>query len=144
MSPPSDHVALSLELLDDVFVVQQVPTGDPIPSHILERLGKSEGQGFISITRTDEEISIVYNAVHAPDESSDIQRLDLANWRCIRIKGPMDFGLTGVLCAFTTPLKAAGVPIFAVSTWNTDYVLVPKDKVVEAKAALLQDGWKFQ
>jgi len=144
MPPPSDHDALSLELLNDIFAVQQIPVDEPIPSHVLRRLGEpggSEQLNFVSITRTNEEISIVYNATQSPDVPDADQ--ELAKWRCIKIRGPMDFGLTGVLCSFTTPLKTAGIPIFALSTWNTDYILVPKGKAKEAKAALLQDGWKF-
>jgi len=139
MPPPSDHDALVLELLDDVFAVQQIPINESIPNHVLKRLGESGGQNFVSVTRTNEEISIVYNSTHAP-----IVDQSLAKWRCIKIRGPMDFGLTGILCAFTIPLKAAGIPIFALSTWNTDYILVPKEKADESKAALLHDGWKFR
>lgn len=51
--------------------------------------------------------------------------------------------LTGVLASFTLPLQEAQVPVFAVSTWNTDYVLVPKDKLEVAVGALKKDGWTF-
>jgi len=52
-------------------------------------------------------------------------------------------GITGVMCNFTIPLKNAGVPVFAISTWNTDYVLVPREKAALAVEALQADGWVF-
>lgn len=70
-------------------------------------------------------------------------------------------GLTGVMCNFTTPLKEANISIYALSTWladitqecslrradesrrNTDYVLIPKDKIDEAVSVLQNDGWIF-
>jgi len=55
----------------------------------------------------------------------------------------MKFEITGVLCNLTTPLKAAGIPVYVVSTWNTDYVLVPNTKAEQATEALKTDGWRF-
>lgn len=52
-------------------------------------------------------------------------------------------GLTGVMCNFTTPLKEATIPVFAISTWNTDYVLIPVVDVDKAVAVLSHDGWQF-
>jgi len=51
--------------------------------------------------------------------------------------------LTGVLSSFTAPLKEAQIPVFAVSTWNTDYILVPIDKISGAIVVLKGDGWIF-
>ncbi|KAA1468105.1 hypothetical protein DENSPDRAFT_372022 [Dentipellis sp. KUC8613] len=137
MPPPSDHPCLHLQLLDGLFFVHQLKTGDRIPASLLERLQNNEPRNFLSITKTSEEISIAGSQTSATEAYE-------ATWRCIKIAGPMDFGLTGVVCNFTTPLKANGVPVFAVSTWNTDYVLVPKDRANDAVEALKADGWTFQ
>ncbi len=83
----------------DVFAVQQIPINESIPNHVLERLGESGGQNFVSVTRTNEEISIVYNATHAP-----IVDQSLAKWRCIKIRGPMDFGGHRVCVLVILPL----------------------------------------
>lgn len=64
-------------------------------------------------------------------------------WKCIQIAGPMDFGLIGVVNNFTTPLKEKGIGVFVTSTWNTDFILVPKERAQEAYAALSEDGWKW-
>lgn len=102
----SISIQFNIEICSDLFAVEQIPITERIPSHILERLGKSGGQNFISITRTDEEISIVYNAIHAPDECKDDRRLE--NWRCIKVRGPMDFGLycdaSWLLCFYSKQL----------------------------------------
>jgi len=55
----------------------------------------------------------------------------------------MEFEITGVMCNLTTPLKAAGIPVYAISTWNTDYVLIPKAKAEQAVETLKADGWHF-
>jgi hypothetical protein len=57
-------------------------------------------------------------------------------WRCLGVRGPLAFELTGVLAALAAPLAAAGVPIFALSTFDTDYLLVPGDRLDAALAAL--------
>jgi len=133
MPPPADHPCLQLELLPQPFYVKQLQIGEPIPVEFLSELNlqKTGGHGLFSITRTREEISIVGEA------SGD------GDWRCIKIAGPMEFSLVGVLASFTAPLRTARVPVFAISTWNTDYVLVPKGDVEQALDALKKDGWQF-
>ncbi|KAG0707431.1 ACT domain-containing protein [Suillus ampliporus] len=134
MPPPLNHPCLELELLDQTFFVKQLPVDRGIPAAIASELNAAQDNpGIFSITRTREEISIVGEA--AGDDGA---------WKCIKIAGPMEFGMTGVICSFTTPLKNVDVPVFAVSTWNTDYVLIPRGKVDEAVSALTEDGWRFR
>ena len=57
-------------------------------------------------------------------------------WRCFKVRGPLAFELTGVLASLASPLAAAGVPIFALSTFDTDYLLVPGNELAEALDAL--------
>ncbi|KAG2156591.1 uncharacterized protein EDB93DRAFT_1326309 [Suillus bovinus] len=141
MPPPFNHPSLELELLAQTFFVKQFPVDAGVPAAIASGLNAAQHTpGVFSITRTGEEISVV-------GESVD----DDGEWKCIKIAGPMKFGvfttfvgLTGVICNFTTPLRDANVPVFTVSTWNTDYVLVPKDKADAAVAALTEDGWRFR
>jgi len=83
---------------------------------------------FISITRTAEELSIVCPVDQAPQNAKCE-----APWTCFKLEGPFPFSLTGVLASFLNPLADRGVPIFAVSTFDTDYVLV---KEVDADTAL--------
>ncbi len=48
-------------------------------------------------------------------------------WRCLKVRGPLDFGLTGILASLVTPLAEAGISVFAISTYDTDYLMVKQD-----------------
>jgi len=91
--------------------------------------------GLLSVTRTPDEISIVCAEVGAP-AGAQIEH----GWRALVVAGPLDFALTGVLASFAGPLAEAGVSIFALSTFETDYVLVRADALADAVAALRQAG----
>ncbi|WVQ94785.1 hypothetical protein IAU59_001867 [Kwoniella sp. CBS 9459] len=63
-------------------------------------------------------------------------------WRAIKIRGPLYMGMTGILNEMSTPLRQAEIGIYAMSTWPTDYVLVPANRLEEALDVLRKDGWK--
>lgn len=86
---------------------------------------------------TDAECSLVCQTAHTPAQT--LARED--GWRALRVAGSMDFGLVGVLSGITGALAAAGVPVFAVSTFDTDYVLVKADRLAAAQAALRGAGY---
>ena len=84
-----------------------------------------------------------------PDpERSLVCRQDLAptgsrverDWRALTVAGPLDFALVGVLAALTMPLAGAGISIFALSTFDTDHLLVKSDDLDGATVALTGDG----
>ncbi len=93
------------------------------------------GSGFLSITRTDDELSIVCPEGAVPE---GIQRE--GGWRVLKLKGPFEFSEVGVLASVTGPLAEAGVSVFAVSTYDTDYVLVKREQLETAVAALRGRG----
>jgi hypothetical protein len=64
-------------------------------------------------------------------------------WTCFKLEGPFPFNLTGVLASFLDPLASAGIPIFAVSTFDTDYVLVKEELTSVALRALQDAGHEF-
>ncbi|KAI6135553.1 ACT domain-containing protein [Pisolithus croceorrhizus] len=132
MPPPANHPAFHLQVLQQAFDVQQYPCDCDI-SEVLERLRSPLNRaGLLSLTRTAEEVSIIQEACEGE-----------GRWKCIKILGPMDFGLTGVICSLTAPLKEVKIPVFVVSTWNTDYVLISVGDVDNAVAVLSRDGWQF-
>ncbi|MGC4053773.1 MAG: ACT domain-containing protein [Paludibaculum sp.] len=90
---------------------------------------------FVSITRTPEELSVVCPSDQAP-EGIRVQ----AGWACLQLAGPFDFALTGILASFLQPLAEAAVPIFALSTFDTDWVLIPQQHLQRALAALHAAG----
>jgi len=90
---------------------------------------------FYSITRTTEELSVVCPELAIPDEI-----VSEKGWRCLKIHGPLDFSLIGILSSLTIPLTKAGISIFAISTYDTDYLLVQETELEKAKAALREAG----
>jgi hypothetical protein len=86
---------------------------------------------FSSVTRTAEELSIVCPADNLPAQLSSESQ-----WSCFKLEGPFPFSQTGVLLSFIEPLSNNGVPIFAISTFDTDYVLVQEEFVGLAQQAL--------
>ena len=90
---------------------------------------------FVSATRTDNELSIVCAEELVPQ----IVRAE-RGWKAFELEGTFDFALTGVLASLLDPLARAGVPIFAISTYDTDYVLVREENLPRAVGALRTSG----
>ncbi len=118
-----------LELLPDDFTVCRVTDTADIDLK----------NGFCFAAVTDEELSVVCPTRHAPAAAP--ARED--GWRGFRIAGVLDFSLVGVLSRLTGVLAEAGVGIFAVSTFNTDYIFVKEKDLGRAKAALSAAGYEF-
>lgn len=90
---------------------------------------------FISVTRTTEELSIVCPTENLPADVESPHR-----WVCLKLEGPFAFSLTGVLLAFIEPLSRNGIPIFAISTYDTDYVLIQEEFTVAVLTELQRAG----
>lgn len=120
---------MNLVLTKDPLTICKFEPDEPIPAWAV-RAG-----ALVSITRTPEELSIVCGDGLAPASVKQEP-----NWCAFRIKGPLDFGLTGILATVLAPLAQAQISIFALSTFNTDYILVKTDKVEAATQALRTAG----
>jgi len=94
--------------------------------------------GFTSITRTADELSVVYPIENLPTEVDSQPR-----WICLKLEGPFAFSQTGILLSFIEPLSYRNVPIFAISTYDTDYVLVQEEHSQSAFEALIATGHEF-
>jgi uncharacterized protein len=90
---------------------------------------------FVSVTRTADELSVVCLEADVP---SNVQAG--RGWRVLQAEGPMDLGMVGVLASLTTPLAEAGINLFAISTYDTDYLLVQEEKLKGAQVTLEQAG----
>jgi hypothetical protein len=112
------------------YVVSRLPAGAPIPAALTDPVG-----GLVSITRTGDELSVVCPAdVAVPaDQVED-------GWRLLTVRGPFEFTLTGIMAALSGALAAAGVPLFALSTFDTDHLLVRGDDLARALTALREAG----
>ena len=90
---------------------------------------------FTSITRSADELSIVCPADNLPVDVSSPHR-----WICYKLEGPFPFSQTGILLSFIEPLSNNGIPILAISTYDTDYVLVLEEFLQAAQRALAKAG----
>jgi uncharacterized protein len=90
---------------------------------------------FCSVTRTEDEVSIVCAADDVPEE-----HLPKSPWICFKVEGPFSFSEVGILASIIDPLAAKGIPIFAISTFDTDYVLVGEEYAGITLGALKDAG----
>ena len=121
---------LNLSLLEGRFAVVQLEPESQVPAWALQ------GE-FFTVSRSSEELSIVCPESNVPDDSA--LRLE-RSWACLKLQGPFEFSMTGILLSVLEPLAKAQVGIFAISTFNTDYVLVKNDLLETAIAALESVG----
>jgi len=117
-----------LTLLPDTLAICRLSPDAVIP-------GWAFASNFYSITRTADELSVVCHQANVPD---DIQ--NEGHWRGLKVHGPLAFSMVGVMASLTAPLAAAGISIFVVSTFDTDYLLVKQAHLEPAIAALAAAG----
>lgn len=120
--------ALRFSVLPGTFAVVRLPPDAEVPQAALV-------PPFHSVTRTPDELSLV-----CPDHAVPEGARAEAGWAVLVLAGPFPFELTGILSSVLAPLAAAGVGIFAMSTFDTDYVLVKRERLDEAVAALVAAG----
>jgi hypothetical protein len=122
----------TLTLLPLRLGVCSLPPAAPIPAW-------AAAGDFFSLTRTGDELSVICAESQIPP---DIPHTP--GWVCLKVEGPFDFSVTGVLAALAAPLAAAGVPCLTVATYQTDYLLVQADNLPAALAALRAAGHTVQ
>jgi hypothetical protein len=93
---------------------------------------------FYSITRTKKELSLVCSQEFVP-----VGVQCEKGWRCILVSGSLDFSLTGILASLTNSLAEAGISVFAISTFDTDYLLVKADNLKRAVLKLEEAGHRL-
>lgn len=94
---------------------------------------------FFSVTRTSDELSVVCPEERVPDEVTCE-----SGWRALKVEGPLEFGLTGVLASVAVPLAGSEVGILAIATYETDYVLVRGSQLDLAVRALRERGHEIR
>ena len=94
---------------------------------------------YCFIAKTDEELSVVCTANRIPKDAITCSR----GWRAFRIEGTLDFSLIGILSKISAILAKNEIGIFAVSTYNTDYILTKSDDFERALAALKAEGYEI-
>ena len=120
---------ISLTILTGEFSIHRLHPSTKIPDTI-------EESKFYQICRTDEELSIVCET-----HISMISEHEEKGWACIKVEGPLDFGLTGVLAGISKVLAESNISIFAISTYDTDYILVKHQSLDNSIKALKANGY---
>jgi hypothetical protein len=120
---------LTISVLPKLFTVCKFAADTPVPAW-------ANGGDFLSVTRSDEELSIVAETDRVP---ADVHAA-IANWRVMKVHGPFDLSVVGVLACLVTPLAHKGISVFTISTFDTDYLLVQSSDVKAAAAALRAAG----
>jgi hypothetical protein len=122
---------LNFGIVSGSFTIHRLAPDGEIPENIFQC-------AFYSISRTDQELSIVCpSSLAVKAENSE------AGWSCLKVHGPLDFSLTGILADISGFLARAGIGIFVISTFDTDYILVKSEHLEEAKKALLRADHRF-
>ena len=119
---------LTIVVLPELYAICRLDADAPVP-------GWASSADFFSITRTANELSIVCKDSALP-EGAHAER----ERRLMQIEGTLAFTLTGVLAAVTAPLALAEISIFAVSTYDTDYLLVSRQDLQETVQVLEAAG----
>lgn len=126
-----ERLGLKFRLLTGTYAIVRLAPNAVVP----EWATKGD---FTSVTRTSDELSIVCPTDSLPPEVHSAYR-----WVCMKLEGPFAFSQTGVLLSFIEPLSKNGIPIFAISTYDTDYVLIQQE-FMSALALLREAGHEQQ
>jgi hypothetical protein len=125
-------LSLSFSVVPGDFAVARLPPAAPVPDW-------AQPGRFWSATRTAEELSIVCAESSVPPEVRAER-----GWALLQLRGPFPFEQVGVLDSFLRPLAAAGVSVFAIATFDTDYVLVKSGRLPDALSALAAAGHEYR
>jgi hypothetical protein len=122
------HRQLELSLLPERFAISRLAAGSPIPDWATQG-------SFFSVTRTGDELSVVTELSFVP---AGVQ--SHPGWRVLKVQGPFVLSEIGVLASLAGPLAEAKISLFAVSTFETDYLLVASETLSAAIAVLERAG----
>ena len=125
---------MKLKILDLTFSIVKLSPTETIPSW-------ATSCDVFSITRTNEELSILCPSECLPmnEELKEVEN----DWKCIKVEGVLDFSLTGILASLANPLAENKISIFAISTFNTDYLLIKSHALEKTRLVLENEGHSF-
>jgi uncharacterized protein len=122
---------LHLTLLPGRYAVCRLAAGEPLPAWAM-----ATDAPLWSLTRTRDELSVVVEEAGVPPSVEKVE----PGWRALALAGPIPFGTVGVIAGLTAPLAAAHVPVFVISTYDTDVLLVKATDLETAVATLRGAG----
>ena len=125
-------VNLVFSVLSETFTIHKLSPDVSIPKEILK-------SNYYSVSKTENKLSVVCS------ELIEVQSLQSSKgWKCIKMKGPLAFNLTGILAGISDILAQANISIFAISTFDTDLILVRSQDLSSARTQLRKAGYKFE
>jgi len=127
-----DSTKIVLTILDETYIIHKLDQSTNLPEELIEC-------EFYSLSNSQEELSLV-----CPEQILIQSENNSPNWKCLKVAGPLDLNLTGILAGLSDTLSKAKISIFAISTFETDYVLIQKQVLETAKSTLKSAGYKFE
>ena len=127
-----DSTKIVLSILEETYIIHKLDQSTNLPEELM-------GCEFYSLSNSQEEMSLV-----CPEQILIQSENNSPNWKCLKVAGPLDLNLTGILAGLSDTLANAKISIFAISTFETDYVLIQKQVLETAKSALKSAGYKFE
>jgi hypothetical protein len=118
--------------LEETYIIHKLDQSTNLPEELIEC-------EFYSLSNSQEELSLV-----CPEQMLIQSENSSPNWKCLKVAGPLDLKLTGIFAGLADTLAKAKISIFAVSTFNTDYLLIQKQALKAAKTALISQGYQFK
>ena len=121
-----------LKILKEEFAIHRLGAEEPIPKAVLD-------SKFFWVGKTDEELSIVCESKTLPDKG-EVNK----GWSCIKVVAQLDLELTGIIAGLSSALAKAAISIFALSTFDTDYILVKSEQIEKAAQVLKNSGYDIE
>jgi len=122
---------MNLSVLKKEYSIYKLNPSEKTPDIVLN-------SDFYSVSKTSEELSIVCES-NFNISSREVE----CGWRVLKVEGNLDFSLTGILSSLALPLANKKISIFAISTFNTDYLMVKDNKLEEAISCLIKSGFSI-
>lgn len=119
---------IRLKVLPELYSISRLGSKAPIPTW-------ADGEGFVSISRSADELSIVCHQSRVPEDVQNDR-----DWRCVQLVGPFAFDETGIVLSVVRPLSEADLGVFVVSTFDGDFLLLKADRLPEGLAVLRGAG----
>lgn len=131
---------IALALIEGTFSTCRLPAKSPISPAFIDETGEA----LISITRTRDELSVICPDSMLRPGVLPADAVIEPGWRALGVLGPLDFSLIGIMAGLTASLAAVKVSILAISTYDTDYVLVKEGALETALTALRESGYTIR
>jgi hypothetical protein len=123
---------LTLLILRETFTICRLDKDAPIPDWVFQG-------SLYSVTRTKDELSIVCPLMNVPEGIACDQ-----GWSCLKVKGPLDLSLTGIISSIASTLERENISLFSISTYDTDYVMVREKNLEKTIHALTETGHRIE